>query len=118
MKTDPVFEALDAVVPREGHILDLGCGYGVATHWLACYTDRRTFCAVDYDEDKIRAAQRTAPGHPRIQFVAGDLLSWDYPACDVVLLLDVLHSWQPEKQQLILSKARQCLRPGGRLILR
>jgi uncharacterized protein len=33
-------------------------------------------------------------------------------------LLDVLHYWVPEKQQLILDKARRALRPGGKLILR
>jgi SAM-dependent methyltransferase len=118
MKTDPVFEALDAVVPREGYILDLGCGYGMATHWLACFTDRRTFLGVDYDQDKIRVARRTAPNHPRIQFENQDLLNWEYPACDTVLLLDVLHYWTPEKQQWILSQARRALRPGGRLVLR
>jgi 1-acyl-sn-glycerol-3-phosphate acyltransferase len=118
MKTDPVFESLDAVVPRQGFILDLGCGYGMATHWLACFTDGRTFLGVDYDEDKIRVAQRTAPEHPRIKFESRDILNWEYPACDTVLLLDVLHYWTPEKQQLILNKARQALRPGGRLVLR
>jgi hypothetical protein len=32
--------------------------------------------------------------------------------------LDVLHYWTPDKQQLILIKARKALRPEGRLILR
>jgi len=109
---------MDAVVPREGHVLDLGCGYGMATHWLACYTDRRTFLGVDYDEDKIRVARRTAPNHPRIHFEKQDLLNWEYPACDTILLLDVLHYWTPEKQQWILSQARRALRPGGQLVLR
>ena len=118
MKCDPMFAVLDSVVPRKGFILDLGCGYGLATHWQACFTDGRTFLGVDYDEDKIRVAQRTVPEHPRIRFESGDILEYEYPACDVVLLLDVLHYWTPEKQQLILSKARKALRPGGRLVLR
>ncbi len=98
--------------------IDLGCGYGVATHWLATFTDGRTFLGVDYDEEKIRTAKRTAPDHPRIQFETGDILEREFPACDAILLLDVLHYWTPDKQQLILNKARQALRPGGRLILR
>lgn len=118
MKTDPVFDVLDAVVPRQAHVLDLGCGYGIATHWLAAFTDRRTFLGLDWDEDKLRTARRTAPQHPRIQFEVGDALTCPYPSCDVVLLLDVLHYWPAEKQQAILSRARQALRPGGRLILR
>jgi 1-acyl-sn-glycerol-3-phosphate acyltransferase len=118
MKLDPMFGALDAVVPRSGFVLDLGCGYGVATHWLAQFTDGRSFLGLDYDENKIRVAQRTVPESPRIKFATGDILNCDYPPCDTILLLDVLHYWTPEKQQLILNKARQALRPGGRLILR
>jgi len=118
MKLDPMFPVLDSVVPRQGFILDLGCGYGLITHWLASFTDTRTFLGVDYDEDKIRVAQRSAPGHRRIRFEAGDILEHPYPACDAVLLLDVLHYWQPAKQQQILARVRQALRPGGRLILR
>lgn len=118
LRCDPMFAVLDAVVPRQGFVLDLGCGYGLATHWLSCFTDQRTFLGMDYDETKIRVAQRSAPEHPRIRFECGDILERDYPACDVVLLLDVLHYWIAGKQAALLAKARQALRPGGRLVLR
>jgi 1-acyl-sn-glycerol-3-phosphate acyltransferase len=118
MKIDPVFPTLDRFVPRSGFILDLGCGYGFATHWLAQCTDARTFLGVDYDENKIRVARQTAPQHPRIKFEFQNILEFEYPSCDAILLLDVLHYWTPVKQQAILHKARRALRPDGRLILR
>ncbi len=118
MKLDPVFPALDAAVPRRAEVLDLGCGYGMAAHWLACCTDQRTILGVDYDESKIRVAQRSAGEHPRVRFERQDLFDWEFPPCDAVLLLDVLHYWVPEKQQLLLAKARRALRPGGTLVLR
>jgi 1-acyl-sn-glycerol-3-phosphate acyltransferase len=118
LKLDPLFSALDSVVPRQGQVLDLGCGYGMATHWLAAFTDQRTFWGVDYDEEKIRVAQCSAGEAARMKFVSGDLLNCDLPPGDAALLLDVLHYWTPEKQQLILDKVRKALRPGGRLILR
>src|SRR5207245_5276891 len=108
----------DACVPRNSASLAIACGYRTPTQWLPCYTDRRTFLGVDYDEHKIRVARRTAPDHPRIHFEKQDLLNWEYPACDTILLLDVLHYWTPEKQQWILSQARRAVRPGGRLVLR
>jgi SAM-dependent methyltransferase len=108
---------LDSVVP-DGFILDLGCGYGIATNWLNYCRDTRTFLGVDYDETKIRIAQQSAADMPRVRFELQNLLEWEYPQCDAVLLLDVLHYWAPDKQQLILNKARKALRPGGRLILR
>jgi 1-acyl-sn-glycerol-3-phosphate acyltransferase len=118
LKTDPVFKSLDQAVPRNGFIVDLGCGYGLATHWLAQFTNDRTLLGVDYDDHKIGVAQRTAPQHRRVRFEQQDILDWQYPPCDTVLLLDVLHYWTPEKQQRILDQARQSLRPGGRLVLR
>ncbi len=118
MRLDPVFATLDKAVPREGLVLDLGCGYGIATHWLSCFTDGRSFLGVDYDEDKIRVAQRAAGEHPRIRFETGNILETEFPPCDTILLLDVLHYWTPDKQQMILTKARKALRPGGRLVLR
>jgi 1-acyl-sn-glycerol-3-phosphate acyltransferase len=118
MKLDPFFLKLDAVVPRQAQVLDLGCGYGLATHWLAVFTNARTFWGVDYDEEKIRVAQRSAAEISRIEFTSGDLLEAELPAGDAALLLDVLHYWTAEKQQIILNKVRQALRPGGRLILR
>jgi 2-polyprenyl-3-methyl-5-hydroxy-6-metoxy-1,4-benzoquinol methylase len=117
MKMDPMFPTLDSVVPQ-GFLLDLGCGFGIASNWLAYCRDTRTFLGVDYDEDKIRIARQSAIEMPRVRFELQNLLEWEYPQCDAVLLLDVLHYWLPEKQQLILNKARKALRPGGRLILR
>ena len=118
LKRDPMFLQLDAIVPRTGFILDLGCGYGLAAHWLLCATDQRQVLGVDYDEDKIRVAGRSAPGHARLRFEVQNILEWDYPPCDAVLLLDVLHYWQPARQAEVLGKARAALRPGGLLILR
>ena len=118
MKLDPMFQSLNQIVPREGFILDLGCGYGLVTHWLAFGTDQRQLLGVDYDENKIRVAQCTAQNHPRVRFELQDILNWEYPTCDVVLLMDVLHYWVPEKQQQVLDKARRALRPGGKLYLR
>jgi SAM-dependent methyltransferase len=118
LKLDPMFPVLDSVVPRHGLVLDLGCGYGLATHWLAYTTDARQFFGVDYDHDKIRIAHQTAARNECIRFETHDILEWDYPECDTVLLLDVLHYWTPEKQQQILDKARRALRPGGTLVLR
>ena len=118
MRLDPVFQSLDQATPRCGMILDLGCGYGMASHWLALAGPERTVFGLDYDADKIRVAQCSARSQPRVRFEVGDILNREYPACDAVLLLDVLHYWTPDKQQAILAKARAALRPGGRLVLR
>jgi SAM-dependent methyltransferase len=118
LRTDPLFRAVDEATPRQGHILDVGCGYGLVAHWLALGSPHRTLHGIDHDAAKIRVARATARNSPRLSFAEGDLLSAAWPACDTLLLCDVLHYFPAELKALILQRAYQALRPGGCLIVR
>jgi uncharacterized protein len=118
MRTDPLFRVIEDVVPRHGFILDLGCGFGMAAHWLALGSADRTVLGVDDDAGKIRVAQAAARGQSRIAFEERNLLGWDLPACDVVLLFDVLHYLPRPLKAVVLAKVARALLPGGRLIIR
>ena len=119
MKTDPLFKAVEATAPVRGRILDLGCGYGIVSHWLMLFAPERTVSGVDFDADKIRVAQATARCNPRVAFERRDILEWaEYPVCDCVLLCDVLHYFPRELKAEVLRKVFQALRPGGCLIVR
>ena len=117
-RTDPLFQAIDEVAPSQGHILDVGCGYGLVVHWLALGDHQRTFHGLDYDSEKVRVAQASARELPRIEFQEGDLLRTTWPACDVVLLCDVLHYFPRELKAQILRHAFEALHPGGTVIVR
>jgi len=119
MKTDPLFKAVEDAVPQQARILDLGCGYGIMAHWLTLFEPERTVSGVDFDADKIRVAQATARFNPGVAFEQRDILEWpEYPACDCVLLCDVLHYFPRELKAEVLRKVFQALRPGGCLIVR
>ena len=119
MKTDPLFQAVEAAVPPHGEILDLGCGYGIVAHGLTLFATERTVRGVDFDADKIRVAQATARANPRVTFERRDILEEaEYPAADCVLLCDVLHYFPRELKAAVLRKIFQALRPGGCLIIR
>ena len=118
LRLDPIYRQIDAFVPERGAVLDLGCGYGVTANILALKSLARQVLGVDFDEGKISIATRTALSAPNLTFELRDLLAWDYPPADVVLLVDVLHYWSAPRQRLILAKAAACLRPGGILIVR
>ncbi len=118
LRTDPMFPFLDSVVPEQSLVLDLGCGHGLAANWLALGSASRKIIAVDFDEVKLSAARRACADPARVKFESGDIRAWNAPKADVVLLLDVLHYWQPDQQAEILSRARGLLRPGGKLALR
>jgi 1-acyl-sn-glycerol-3-phosphate acyltransferase len=115
LKLDPMFPGLTASC-RAADILDLGCGYGLATHWLAQFTDTRTF--LTWIMTRIRSAPPNAPRmeNPRIQFEFQRHPRFEYPQSDTILLLDVLHYWTPEKAAAnILEKARRALASGWKI---
>jgi SAM-dependent methyltransferase len=118
LRTDPLFKALDQAAPRQGHILDVGCGCGLVAHWLALDAPQRTLHGIDHDAAKIRVARAVAGESSRISFEEGDLLATAWPACDALLLCDVLHYFPTELKARILQRAFAALRPGGRLIVR
>jgi predicted exporter/2-polyprenyl-3-methyl-5-hydroxy-6-metoxy-1,4-benzoquinol methylase len=119
MKTDPLFCAVEKAVPASGEILDVGCGYGLVAHWLTLFHPGRRVRGVDFDAEKIRVAQATAPANPQVSFERRDILEWpEFPACDAVLLCDVLHYFPHELKADVLRKIFAALRPGGCLIVR
>jgi SAM-dependent methyltransferase len=118
LRTDPLFRALDEVAPHRGHILDVGCGYGLVMHWLALDSPLRTLHGIDHDPVKIRVARVSAGDSGWLSFEEGDLLATAWPACDAVLLCDVLHYFPRELKERILQRAFAALRPGGSLIAR
>jgi predicted exporter/trans-aconitate methyltransferase len=118
-RTDPLFRAVEKVVPARGEILDLGCGYGLVAHWLTVFTPERRVRGVDFDVEKIRVAQVTARANVQVTFERRDILEWaEFPACDCALLCDVLHYFPRELKTNVLRKIFAALRPGGSLIIR
>jgi SAM-dependent methyltransferase len=74
---------------------------------------------VDSDEQKVRVACATARENPRVSFESRDILGWpEYPACDSVLLCDVLHYFPREFKAKVVRQAFRALSPGGCLVVR
>ena len=111
---DPVYAAVAERIP-DLPLLDLGCGLGL----LAFSLRQRGFCApilgVDHDARKIDAARRAADGS--VEFRQGDVRD-PIDAQGNVALLDVLHYFSDDDQQMILRNAAACVAPGGVAIIR
>jgi trans-aconitate methyltransferase len=73
---------------------------------------------MDFDGFKIRTAVASAATCPRVTFQEGDLLHAEYPACDHVLMLDVLHYLPMDEKERVLVRAWNAMCPGGMLVLR
>jgi malonyl-CoA O-methyltransferase len=102
--------------PAALRVLDLGCGTGRHTLWLAAAGARVT--AVDFSEGMLRQA-RSKPGAERVRFVAHDLhdgrLPFEDGAFDLVVSGLVLEHLREVGR--FFAEARRVLRPAGRAVV-
>jgi len=135
---DPVFRGLleRGDIGAGRRIVDIGCGQGlVAALMQACATLQQqgrwpaawqpaasatAYTGVELmpkDVARAEAALAALPLAPR--FVCGDMCSTPFPACDLVVILDVLHYVPHAAQDAVLARVRDALAPtAGRLLLR
>ena len=115
-RSRPFADLLARVPHREPRlVLDLGCGTGSLTATLARRWPAARILGVDSSAEMLaRAAEHAEPG--RVEFVRGDVRSWQPSApADVLVSNAVLH-WVPGHDRLLTGWAA-ALAPGGVLAL-
>ncbi len=115
------FKKIDSVVPAEGRILDLGCGFGVLLLLLCSSSPKRALTGIDCREDRVRIAGEEArkTDIKNCFFRTGDIVNCDYSgmhAC--ILLVDVLYQLTFEDKVKVIGKCRDSLAAGGVLIVK
>jgi 1-acyl-sn-glycerol-3-phosphate acyltransferase len=106
------------LVPRQAKVLDVGCGYGFLSYMLAFTSDKRRVTGIDYDEEKIETANHCFSKTEAVNFVHTDILDFNFEYYDSIIVADMLHYLQQDKQKLIIEKCIGHLNPGGKLIIR
>jgi SAM-dependent methyltransferase len=113
----PLARLLDQAIPRDARVLDLGCGTGQMTLFLA--DGERRVVGADLTRASLALAADAARrfGVEHAQFVETDLRRPAFAdgAFDVVLSLGVLHH-TPDPRRAFASIARLA-RPGGAIVL-
>jgi len=109
---------LETLFPKEGKIIDLGCGNGLFPNILGIGSYRRRIIGADLDEKKIEAAEKTKGRLANIEYSLGNIVTMDYPTGDVFSLIDVLYLIPYEAQEAILKKCAEALSPEGTLIIK
>ena len=111
----PRYLAMEKMLPKKGTIIDLGCGYGIFTNFVAAAGPKRKIIAMEFNKDKVKLAQK---GLPNITFQTGDITKAQVSKADVIVMMHVLHhlgSYQ--EQEELLSKVCQKLKKGGVLLI-
>jgi len=101
---------VDASAPRV--VLDLGCGAGNVTAFLAQRWPDARIVGVDNSQEMLAKARASTAGEPRREWIDADIASYapDAPV-DVVYSNAALH-WQPDHQRLF-PRIFEWLAPGG-----
>lgn len=111
------FETIESLVPRNGRILDFGCGYGILANLIALRAPTRQIDGVDVSQKRISVAKRSAFGRPNIAFHRGDAKELRMEAYDAVVMTDVMHHLNDLEARCILKKIRSCLKSEGILLI-
>jgi 2-polyprenyl-3-methyl-5-hydroxy-6-metoxy-1,4-benzoquinol methylase len=111
-------ETLSRLLPPEGVVADLGCGYGVLANQLALSAPRRKVLGVDADERRIATARSTIAQRNNVEFVCGDVLALALPPLAGAVMVDFLHHIRFPQQREVLEKVVLALEPGGSLLIR
>lgn len=116
-----LLSVMDLLLPDEGRILDIGCGFGLFAAYFGQTQPSRRIVGVDPNARRVETARRVCR---RLGLTGHDFLAGD--ARDVALegsfdgayVLDVMHH-VPEKDQLpLLERLRDLLAPRGVLVLK
>lgn len=114
------FFEVDEILDRlalDGHVAELGCGYGTFTLPLARRVTGKVY-AIDIDPSMVQtvreraAAQGISNIESRVRDVSVEGFGLPQGSCDGALLFNILHCEAPVK---LMREATQLLRPDGTL---
>jgi 2-polyprenyl-3-methyl-5-hydroxy-6-metoxy-1,4-benzoquinol methylase len=111
---------MDLLLPAEGRLLDIGCGFGLWTAYFAQMAPARRILGIDRSARRIQVARDVARALSLdAEFLASDVR--DAPlegSFDGAYVLDVLHHIPHDDQCAVLERLRAKLRPGGVLVIK
>ncbi|HUP76026.1 MAG TPA: class I SAM-dependent methyltransferase [Acidimicrobiales bacterium] len=120
-RTCPV-ALVDAEVPRSGRVLEVGCGHGLVSAYLALSSRDRDVTGVDIDARKIAVASHAQshadPQAARLEFhhvATGELPDGPW---DAIVIVDVLYLVDRAAELTLLDDCVARLAPRGLLVVK
>jgi len=116
------FSAIEARVPAEGRVLEVGCGHGLLSLYLALSGPGRDVHGVDIDAHKIELAKAAAahlhPGEAQVSFDTVATDGFAEGRYDAIVIADVLYLLGPDLRRQLLAQCVDHLAEGGVLLVK
>ena len=115
----PFYRLVD-YLPERGVLLDLGCGHRVFLALAKAAKPDLQLIGLDLSIEKIKTARQAfdALSDSRSQLAVSDISEFPEQSVDVISIIDVLYLIPIERWDAVLRKCYECLRPGGKLLLK
>lgn len=118
------FAALEPELPTSGAILEVGCGHGVFSTYVALKSSTREVRGFDIDAEKIELAgdaiARLEPGEANLAFEHRP--DGDVPrrpgGWDAIVVVDVLYLLSPDARRALVAQCVDALAPDGILVVK
>lgn len=102
--------------PIEGATaLDIGCGFGRWTRWLAQHG--AVAIGVDPTEGMLEAARRASPASITYRSMSATALDFPDDHFALVTCVTVIQHLKPEEQEAAIAELARVLRPGGEAVV-
>lgn len=112
------YRKLDSLIPESGRILDIGCGNGGFSNYVAICSQKRKVTGIDLSKERISDARKSVSNKSNINFRLGDILSANLPRSDCYLMVDVLHHISFKNQEKMLHFLAKKLNKKSVLIIK
>lgn len=117
-KTCPFLD-IERFIPREGLIIDYGCGHGVFSHILSILSCKREIYGFDISKTRIEEAKKTISIDRKISFSSDKNKIEDIiKISDCIVMLDVICYFPNQEREEILKSFYKNLKEGSILIIK
>ncbi len=112
------FSKLEDLIPKEGTILDVGCGHGVFSKLLASNSNNRRILGIDPSAAKIKSAGQDLSKYKNLKFQVSTIENLSPSKFNTIITVDVLYLLPLAKKIEFIKKVKQMLKKDGLFILK
>ena len=109
------YQEIEPLVPQEGLVIDVGCGYGFFANYMGLKASKRRVVGLEINKRKLHRCNR---GVKNVDFKDAMLETSSSHSADAIVLYHVLHHLNSFKdQEQLLETAVRVFKPDGVFII-